>query len=549
VRALLDAELQRLPEKWRLPLILCYLEGRTQDEAAGQLGCGKRTLRRRLEEARAALGRRLTRRGVVWPAVLSAVLLSECAAPAALAPRLLGSAVEVAAHVMSGQAATAVVSAEVVALTKGVQKTMLLTRLKIVTAVLLLAGLALGAGLFCRSEAAQPAAPPKAEQAAAQDRGKPKAGRKPVVIKEEAQIHRVAWSPDGALVATTGTRFEVVESKDGDGKKGKALLYHSAVKLWDARTGELRNSLGEEGKTYITALAFSPDKKTLAYAAFTNSAEPSPVKREVRLVDIGKGSIQRTIEVEGSVQALAFSPDGKTLACGGSAGAYAEAGSSVKLWDVPNAKWKGGTKVAAEVKPMPVPVPKLGEVPKRGGCVLCLAFSPDGKVLAAGDLDGKIRLFDGQTGAAKKELEHGEVQVLAVAFLDGKRLVSAGGISPDADAAGAGAVKIWDVRAGKLLRSLEKEGSAMFQVAASPAGGLLATGGFRKGGDKRVTEILLWDAASGDLKQALPQQDFPLFSFAFSPDGRNLAVVGGTGGDLTKDGGKTTGAITLIPLP
>src|SRR5215470_16413516 len=69
VRAVLDAELVRLPEKWRLPLVLCYLEGRTQDEAAAQLGWSPRTLRRRLEEGRTSLGRRLGRRGVVWPAV------------------------------------------------------------------------------------------------------------------------------------------------------------------------------------------------------------------------------------------------------------------------------------------------------------------------------------------------------------------------------------------------------------------------------------------------------------------------------------------------
>jgi RNA polymerase sigma factor (sigma-70 family) len=49
VRAVLDAELAALPEKWRLPLVLCFLEGRTQDEAAAQLGWGPRTLRRRLE--------------------------------------------------------------------------------------------------------------------------------------------------------------------------------------------------------------------------------------------------------------------------------------------------------------------------------------------------------------------------------------------------------------------------------------------------------------------------------------------------------------------
>ncbi|MBN9517136.1 sigma-70 family RNA polymerase sigma factor [bacterium] len=92
----LDAELRRLPEKWRLPLVLCYLEGRTQDEAAALLGWGKTTLRNRLGEARAALGRRLRRCGVGWSASLSALLLSDAVAPAA-PPGLVASTVRAAA--------------------------------------------------------------------------------------------------------------------------------------------------------------------------------------------------------------------------------------------------------------------------------------------------------------------------------------------------------------------------------------------------------------------------------------------------------------------
>src|SRR5262249_61696749 len=69
--AVLDAELGKLPDKWRLPLILCYLEGRTQEESAGQLGWSKSTLRRRLREARDALGNRLKGRGLVGPAALA----------------------------------------------------------------------------------------------------------------------------------------------------------------------------------------------------------------------------------------------------------------------------------------------------------------------------------------------------------------------------------------------------------------------------------------------------------------------------------------------
>jgi DNA-directed RNA polymerase specialized sigma24 family protein len=76
LRTALDAELAQLPEKWRL------LESRTQAEVAQELGWSKSTLVRRLDDARAALGRRLTRKGVVWPAALASVLLSDCVASA-----------------------------------------------------------------------------------------------------------------------------------------------------------------------------------------------------------------------------------------------------------------------------------------------------------------------------------------------------------------------------------------------------------------------------------------------------------------------------------
>jgi RNA polymerase sigma factor (sigma-70 family) len=136
---ILDAALAELPEKWRLPLLLCYLEGRTQDEAARELNCSKRTLRRRLDEARAALVRRLARRGVVWSAPVSALLLSDSLAPAAPHTKLVASTVQAAASITAGQGVpAAIVSAKVVSLMKGVLKAMSLTKLKIPLISLLL---------------------------------------------------------------------------------------------------------------------------------------------------------------------------------------------------------------------------------------------------------------------------------------------------------------------------------------------------------------------------------------------------------------------------
>lgn len=157
VRAALDAELARLPEKWRLPLILCYLESRTQDEAAAHLGWSKNTLRRRLDEARTALGRRLVRRGV-FPAALSAVLLSDCVAPAAIAPGLIASTVSAAAYIAAGQMATAFISANVAVLMKGVGIAMSLKKTKFVLLWVLALVLVGGTGMLTYNASAGPVA-------------------------------------------------------------------------------------------------------------------------------------------------------------------------------------------------------------------------------------------------------------------------------------------------------------------------------------------------------------------------------------------------------
>src|SRR5262249_15136835 len=98
-----DAELQRLPEQWRAPLICCYLQGRTQDEAARELGWTLITLRRRLAAAREKLRLRLERRGATLSAGLIAAALVP-AADAAIPEAVRGSTVALAAASLQGGA-------------------------------------------------------------------------------------------------------------------------------------------------------------------------------------------------------------------------------------------------------------------------------------------------------------------------------------------------------------------------------------------------------------------------------------------------------------
>src|SRR5262249_20361609 len=101
ILAVLDAELYRLPEKYRAPLALCYLEGKTRDEAAADLRWSLATLGRRLERGRALLRARLGRRGLALPVALAPLLL-RAAAAAPVPVALAAATVRAATHAAGG---------------------------------------------------------------------------------------------------------------------------------------------------------------------------------------------------------------------------------------------------------------------------------------------------------------------------------------------------------------------------------------------------------------------------------------------------------------
>jgi len=146
LRQVLDEELDRLAPKYRVPLVLFYLEGKTTEEVARQLACPKGTVLSRLARGRERLRLRLVRRGVAPSAgLLVGVLATQAAVPAELA---LGT-VEAAVLTAAGQAASGAIPATVAVLTKGVLRAMLLNKLKVAGVVLLAVTAAVVGAVVC----------------------------------------------------------------------------------------------------------------------------------------------------------------------------------------------------------------------------------------------------------------------------------------------------------------------------------------------------------------------------------------------------------------
>ena len=346
--AVLDEELQRLPEILRGPLVLCGLEGKTHEEAARELGWPTGSLSKRLARGRDLLRQRLARRGFALGA--AAGLVAE--ATAAVPEPLLGTTIQRAVAVAAGR--TAELPAATAALLREALRTMFWTPLKVmVLALAILATPAAGLGLFTLLHAEQPPAPRPEKPARKEARppheepagfGKLIVALGPKKFRFRSVFLGVAASPDGKLFAVSDAH--VVHLYDAASKK------------------ELRTWQGLEGYS-VRSMAFSPDGKVLA------TADGS---KDLRLWDVATGKLTRTFNTHSSAHSVVFSPDGKLLAVANESG-QPQNKIWIDLWEV--ATWK-----------------KVATLEGHTQRVLALAFSADGKVLVSGSQDTSARVWD-----------------------------------------------------------------------------------------------------------------------------------------------------------
>jgi hypothetical protein len=230
----LDEEVQRLPRRYRIPFILCYLEGKTHVEAARMLACPPGTIASRLAWARERLRARLTARGLTLPAALACLIVTTEAEAASLLV-LIAAALRTARILTTGAlTGTGTIPAHVTAWSKGVVRAMLISKVQMI-ATLVLASVLVGAGgsvLWQHVQAGGDdalATNEPAAQTSTQPQQKPKVSRPPADPKPTADR-------DAELL-----QIELAKA-DAD--------YQQLEASWDLKLADIRRRFWEEEKLH-----------------------------------------------------------------------------------------------------------------------------------------------------------------------------------------------------------------------------------------------------------------------------------------------------------
>ena len=272
---------------------------------------------------------------------------------------------------------------------------------------------------------------------------------------------------------------------------GTRLAVSSSIGIWiyDAKTFvEVALLTGHTG--HVNSVAFSPDGQTLISGAIDST---------VRMWNVHTSQLLHTLdEHTQSVNSVAFSPDGKILASGGS-------DYRVRLWDANTGQLLRTLRMYSTD-----PLSAYGSASR---VVYSVAFSADGKTLATGTRDNRIRLWEVSTGKRLASIAGHEWGVSSVAFSsDGVTLASG---------AGDGKVQLWGARTGKHWQTVGKHSGSCSSVVFSPDGKILAS----SGSDKK---ILLWDAFTGEHLRTLKEHTDRILGLSFSPNGRTLVSASWT---------------------
>ena len=306
-------EINRLPEKYRVLIVLCYLEGRTTEEASRHLGCPRGTVCSRLATARERLRSRLVRRGVTLGGVAVATTLGAGTAPAMVPPALAQAAVCGAVCFPGDEVATGLVSVQVMSLANGVIRTMFLNKLKVVAGLFLLLGaFGAGAGLLAQPGADQIAIPDNPQLVTGHENALrlppdmlARVGIQAAVVRQREVPPRLlklagSLAIDPTRLARIRSRVggQVVEigKWDGPGEE-RDLRVGDRVKKGQLLTVLRSKDLGEKKSALVDALVqLALDQKILEEAQKNREAVPKVfILTQTRAVQGDRNAINRAL--------------------------------------------------------------------------------------------------------------------------------------------------------------------------------------------------------------------------------------------------------------
>jgi RNA polymerase sigma factor (sigma-70 family) len=502
----LDEELAKLPERYRRAVVVCDLNGRSRSQAARDLGWPEGTVAARVAKGRELLAARLRRRGVTLSTAALAAVAVE------VPPSLAANAVAAALEFASGAASASAPPVSQL-LAEGVMRAMSVSRWKLPAVVLLAAGLAAGEGVAVVAGGGGPSDPPgsgKAPTAVAAPVAKPAAAvwrEQPMPFdagnpfRGKAPFHGIAFAPDGSAFAVARGDGQVIlyDAKTLKGKWGYRASEKTANGLSFSPDGTMlaigtpdglrvhTDARPHNGLDTVkgTAVAFSPDGKRLAVSDGATTRVITVAARN-GVVEVVPGEVSMTGPpgVEKLAQPLpagvAWSPDGKRLAL------------------IRHEKLDGKYVAVVWGAGSGVPMALLGG---HKDLVRAVAWSADGKYLATAD-STEIVVWDGETFKELRRLGVLSGYPLGLAFSPDGKTLAAGVTVPDTDAVllrkPGGRVQLWDVATGKWLALLgEYPADAVISLAFSPDGKTLATAWAGKSDGKPAGGLRVWRRTAG----------------------------------------------------
>jgi len=294
LQSFLDVELHRLPDKYRVAIVLCDLEGKSRKESARELRIPEGTLSSRLSTARRMLAKRLARYDLPISGGTLVAALSQSTASARVPPSIMFSTIKAATLVAAGCATSGVISAKVTALTEGVLKSMVVTKFRTLLVMLgVLASISFGLGLSAYRGFAQQSENENKKEPIRSVAEVPvtRPADKPDANKSEAQYCWLVFGPKGKLrILFRFAGDEVWIDRDGDGKfDSKGERFKSEKDCKDVVIAD------PDGKTsyvitYVHGLHVVPPEKFVEVRVHIRGDLAYPQSCLIQLGDKAKGS-------------------------------------------------------------------------------------------------------------------------------------------------------------------------------------------------------------------------------------------------------------------